>query len=136
VQAGADIILGHHSHLVQPMEILRVNDAGADAPSAAHVQAVGRRRKALVCYSLGNFATTMLTAPCRTGLLVEVNLWRGSAGVEWSLGRPRAVCNRGPLVLPAAGRRQLDFADSSSAAVSEMAGRVWPAICSHPGPTE
>jgi poly-gamma-glutamate synthesis protein (capsule biosynthesis protein) len=136
VQAGADILLGHHPHLVQPMEVLLVNDADADAPSAAHVRADGRRRRALVCYSLGNFATTMLTAPCRTGLLVEINLRRGSAGVEWSLGRPQAVCNRGPLVLPAAGRRRLDFADASSPAVTEMAERVWPAICGHPGPTK
>jgi hypothetical protein len=62
--AGADLIIGAHPHVIQPMEYLPKwlsQDTGG--ASAAHT---------LVYYSLGNFTTTMFTAACRLGLLTEI----------------------------------------------------------------
>lgn len=61
---GADLVIGGHPHVVQPME-LRTRADG---------------RQALVVYSLGNFISNMRTTDTRGGALVRVELRRDSAG--------------------------------------------------------
>lgn len=60
---GADMIIGGHPHVVQPME-LRQNG----------------NRNTLVVYSLGNFISNMKTTNTRGGAMVRVSLERDSAG--------------------------------------------------------
>ncbi len=54
---GADAIIGHHSHVVQPIEWLE-NDG----------------RKTLCVYSLGNFLSTMLYARNMVGMMVSFDI--------------------------------------------------------------
>ncbi|HEY43253.1 MAG TPA: CapA family protein [Anaerolineae bacterium] len=64
--AGADIIIGHHSHVLQPIE---------------WVWGSGRGRPTLVAYSLGNTLFDQAAPPgTRYGAVLLVNI--GSAGVQ------------------------------------------------------
>lgn len=63
-EAGADMIIGGHPHVIQPMEMR----TGADG------------RNILVVYSLGNFISNMKTADTRGGAMVKVTLERDSTG--------------------------------------------------------
>lgn len=56
--AGADIIFGHHPHVIQPMEYLEANDG----------------RTAIVCYSLGNFISTQDHGLRMIGGMMEVEI--------------------------------------------------------------
>lgn len=56
VDAGADVILGHHPHVLQPMEYLTDSEG----------------RKALVCYSLGNFISVQNRGNRMIGGMVEI----------------------------------------------------------------
>lgn len=69
-EAGADIILGHHPHVVQPVEFIDV-----PGPPA---------RRAVVLYSLGDFAAVLFSLPCRVGVVarVGVSLAGDRAGVQ------------------------------------------------------
>lgn len=58
---GADLIIGHHPHVVQPMELV-TDSAGYG--------------KQLVFYSLGNFVSNMSQVGTRTGAMVKVVLCR------------------------------------------------------------
>jgi poly-gamma-glutamate synthesis protein (capsule biosynthesis protein) len=60
VDAGADLVIGHHPHVVRRVE---------------------RYRRGLIAYSLGNFVFDMMWSPwLRTGLVLRVRLSRN--GVE------------------------------------------------------
>jgi poly-gamma-glutamate synthesis protein (capsule biosynthesis protein) len=92
VHAGADIVVGAHPHVQQPMELCFVNgaeqeflDAGLDfaalhASDGCVISAKGRPRKALVVYSLGNFASAMSTLRCQLGMLVRLQVYRNGNG--------------------------------------------------------
>jgi poly-gamma-glutamate synthesis protein (capsule biosynthesis protein) len=94
VAAGADIIVGSHPHVPQPPEILLVNDYAPAVETAARVNGPGRARKAVVFYSLGNFASAMFTAYCRLATLWPVSFYRSDSGVEWRLENPEFFYNR------------------------------------------
>lgn len=64
VQSGADIIMGGHPHVIQPMEMRRGDDD----------------RNVLVVYSLGNFISNMKTRDTRGGAIVKVDLSRDAEG--------------------------------------------------------
>ena len=64
VDAGADLIIGGHPHVIQPME-MRKNSAGDNV---------------LLVYSLGNFISNMKTRDTRGGALVKVILERNREG--------------------------------------------------------
>jgi hypothetical protein len=68
VRAGADVIVGHHSHMVQPIE--RVVTEGLN----------GESREGLVLYSLGNFATAMFTPLCRVGMIAKIGFTWNQSG--------------------------------------------------------
>lgn len=63
-EADADIIMGGHPHVIQPME-MRHNADG---------------RKVLVVYSLGNFISNMKTRDTRGGAMIKVDLARDPDG--------------------------------------------------------
>lgn len=60
--AGADVILGCHPHVLQPIEVLRVPDPAAPG---------GTRRVAAI-YSMGNFVGVQYGLPNNTGVLFRV----------------------------------------------------------------
>ncbi len=64
LDCGADMIIGSHPHVIQPMEMRKRDDG----------------RKALVVYSLGNFISNMKTRDTRGGAMVRVHLRRDSNG--------------------------------------------------------
>lgn len=61
---GADMVIGAHPHVVQPMELL-TDSAG---------------RRSLIVFSLGNFISGMRTVDTRGGALVTVCLRRDASG--------------------------------------------------------
>ncbi len=94
VAAGADVIMGHHSHTQQPLEICFVDgyEARFGLPHATRDNATlcrvatpeGRPRKALVIYSLGNFVTTMAGFLNKLGSVQSLTFSRTTAGnVDW-----------------------------------------------------
>ena len=60
---GADIIIGHHSHTLQPMEYIKRSDGG----------------RTLVAYSLGNFVSAQKGAPNMLGGVLQLSLTRENA---------------------------------------------------------
>jgi hypothetical protein len=94
VRAGADILVGSHPHVPQPPEIILVNGYAPSVDAAAHLEGPGRARKALVFYSLGNFASAMFTSYCRLATLWPVSFYRDEGGVDWRLENPEFFFNR------------------------------------------
>lgn len=99
VAAGADIVMGAHSHVCQPDEIFFVN--GADANGAAlapesRLEGAGPARRALVLYGLGNFTTAMYTAPCRFARVAEIEFRREKNGVGFRPPRNHFFFNEAP----------------------------------------
>ena len=92
VDAGACLILGHHPHVLEPVEEIRT--------------ASGRR--ALIAYSLGNFVSNQERGrpehQNRIGAIVKVELARGAAGVEPAAWK----------ALPVWTRNQTDYLGSRS----------------------
>ena len=56
VECGADIIFGHHPHVIQPVEYITRNDG----------------TKGIVCYSLGNFISAQDRGPRMIGGMLDV----------------------------------------------------------------
>jgi poly-gamma-glutamate synthesis protein (capsule biosynthesis protein) len=93
VRAGADLVLGTHPHVQQPCETLFVNGYEEQLPEPYRALAAeestlesdGPPRKALIAYSMGNFATTMFTFACKVGLMLSLRVYRdASTGhVDW-----------------------------------------------------
>lgn len=114
VQAGADLIVGSHPHVVQPLEVCFVNGyesrlaglPGTTAPTGCILaDSLGKPRKALIAYSLGNFVTAMYTRHCRTGFILSLTLTRDEFGAtDWHQPTPTWVYNAKPSSRPG-GRR-------------------------------
>jgi len=66
VDNGADMVIGAHPHVIQPMEIVKRDAARGDA---------------VVVYSLGNFISNMKTDDTRGGAIVTVTVERDPDGV-------------------------------------------------------
>jgi poly-gamma-glutamate synthesis protein (capsule biosynthesis protein) len=86
ISAGADLVVGHGPHVIQPAEICHVN-------RPEHIPGVGtcsvrdewdRPRTAAVLYSLGNFSTFLFQVPIRSGLLATVSLNPDVTGLGWT----------------------------------------------------
>ncbi len=65
VDQGADLIIGSHPHVIQPMKVVRNEKEDKDV---------------LVVYSLGNFISNMKTGDTRGGALVNVRVERDETG--------------------------------------------------------
>ncbi|MFO0843639.1 MAG: CapA family protein [Gemmataceae bacterium] len=97
IRAGADVLMGSHPHVVQPVEVCFVNGyegrLGGEAGCVLD-DGTGVPRKGLIAYSLGNFATAMYTIHCRTGLVLGLHLGRDSSGrVDWHRPEAQLVIN-------------------------------------------
>lgn len=126
VQAGADIILGSHSHVVQPSEILFVNGYEKELtsnhppvqPEMVVRDAAGPPRKALVVYSAGNFTTNMFTTQCQLGGIQSLEYHRTENGLDWDDPKMNLVFNqRGGFLEP----RELKLAENADFSESERA---------------
>lgn len=65
IDEGADLIIGGHPHVIQPMKVVRNEKENKDV---------------LVVYSLGNFISNMKTADTRGGALVRATIVRDPDG--------------------------------------------------------
>ncbi|PKO98079.1 MAG: hypothetical protein CVU13_11650 [Bacteroidetes bacterium HGW-Bacteroidetes-8] len=99
-EAGADLIIGSHSHVVQPSEICLGNGYKLTSDSLSRYyykfnDSTGVPRKSLIVYSLGNFTSAMYTSLCRLGLIQNVTLYKNSqTGLwDWTLGESLFVYN-------------------------------------------
>ncbi len=66
--AGADIILGSHSHMVQPMELVEGTDAN------------GIDRQVFIIYSMGNFISSMTTKYTDCGIILDFTIQEQTDG--------------------------------------------------------
>lgn len=80
--AGADIIIGHHPHVVEPAEALQ---------------------GALVFYSLGNFVFDQLTRETQTGYAVEIDLNLDTSNTEIEI-HPYLIIGNQPTFLEGSER--------------------------------
>ncbi len=73
IDNGADMVIGSHPHVIQPMRMMRDEKRGQDVP---------------VVYSLGNFISNMKTGDTRGGAYMRVRVERdpddGKAKVKWA----------------------------------------------------
>ena len=71
IEAGADLVLASHPHVLQPMEMKTVQNPG------------GSTREAFVIYSLGNFISSQTTPPRNASILLNIELEKtdGQPGV-------------------------------------------------------
>jgi poly-gamma-glutamate synthesis protein (capsule biosynthesis protein) len=107
VAGGADLVVGSHPHVQQPIEVCFVDggeaalvDAGLDAaaltsPDGCVIASGGKPRKALVMYSLGNFASAMSTFMCQAGMLARISVYRtGDGSVDFDIPSHAFVVNQ------------------------------------------
>lgn len=59
IEAGVDVIFGHHPHVIQPVEYITRSDG----------------TQGIVCYSLGNFLSTQDQAARMIGGMLDVRFW-------------------------------------------------------------
>ena len=85
VEAGADLVVGHGPHVVQPAEICAVNDpAIVPGVGTCSLRDGGEPRTAAILYSLGNFDTVQPTVEVQTGLVATVEVGPGGvSGLGW-----------------------------------------------------
>jgi poly-gamma-glutamate synthesis protein (capsule biosynthesis protein) len=94
VKAGADLVVGHGPHVVQPVEICHVNrPEQVPGVGACSVRTPDERpRTAAIIYSLGNFGTTMPMLSQRVGLVATVSIDGGGVtGLGWSAAVSLAI---------------------------------------------
>lgn len=65
-ETGADVILGNHAHVVQPLEKYRFTDPET-----------GAEKEGLIAYSLGNLVSDFNTKNCRVSLLLRLRFAKG-----------------------------------------------------------
>jgi poly-gamma-glutamate capsule biosynthesis protein CapA/YwtB (metallophosphatase superfamily) len=66
-ETGADVILGNHAHVIQPLEKYHFIDPFS-----------GEEKDGLIAYSLGNLVSDFNTKNCRTSLLLKIIFAKGT----------------------------------------------------------
>lgn len=95
IAEGADLIIGSHPHVQQPYEICHVNPASNSSPNCAIRTQDGRSRRGLIAYSMGNFATAMVTPSCRLGVIESIHVYRDNSGqIQWRSPESQYIWNR------------------------------------------
>jgi len=93
VQAGADLVIGAHTHVPQPAEVCFVNGyetrlapALADdvAANGCRLQGEGSARKGLILYSLGNARSYSLSFWQQLGTVAELQLNKRDGVTDWN----------------------------------------------------
>lgn len=107
VSAGADIIMGHHSHSQQPLDICFVGglEKKYDLKKSDKTCTLKgpRPRKALIIYSLGNFLTNMYGFLSEIGSLADVEFFKREDGhFDWKAPKIHLIYNE--RVVPDAGK--------------------------------
>ncbi|MCC3373291.1 CapA family protein [Cohnella sp. REN36] len=78
IEAGADLVLGAHPHVVQPYETIEADDPAAP----------GGKRRGLVLYSMGNFISNQSGNWKNVGVIMQVKLSKhtenGVSSTTWS----------------------------------------------------
>lgn len=93
-RAGADILIGAHTHTPQPAEVCFINGAENQLPAALAERvrasgcvlsdANGTPRKSMIYYSLGNFTSYSPIFWQQLGLIAELTLVKDDAGTtDW-----------------------------------------------------
>jgi poly-gamma-glutamate capsule biosynthesis protein CapA/YwtB (metallophosphatase superfamily) len=72
--AGADVVVGSHPHVLQPLEVLHVNMPERAQASSHVTDGTGMPRICVVAYSLGNFSTSLPGAHSRIGGVLSLEL--------------------------------------------------------------
>ena len=62
LEAGADVVIASHPHVLQPMEYQNITDKD------------GSTRNGLIMYSLGNFLSSQVTKPRDAGVMLQLTL--------------------------------------------------------------
>jgi poly-gamma-glutamate synthesis protein (capsule biosynthesis protein) len=102
VQAGADLIVGSHPHIFQPVEIVYINDYNHNiVPDIKHSCQLtisdewDKPRKAMIFYSLGNFVSRMYTPSCQIGVISSIMLFKNPETLvtDWVLNNSQFVYN-------------------------------------------
>jgi poly-gamma-glutamate synthesis protein (capsule biosynthesis protein) len=114
---GADLVIGSHSHIIQPAEIIF---SGGSRQCLHH--------KTFIAYSLGNFVTAMYTPLCRLGVIRGMILFRNESDgtIDWKPVQPEYVYNT-PAAPGSKGRKLMFWDEYISALQKESplsAGRI------------
>jgi len=88
VALGADVIVGSHPHVQQPIEICEVNGYRSVKSQASPCQLKDSHsqipRKALIIYSLGNFITVHPSPGLQLGLNLGISIFRNAeSAIDW-----------------------------------------------------
>jgi len=70
LEAGADVVIASHPHVIQPPEFVRVADAG------------GGERECFIMHSMGNFISSQRTVPRDAGLILKMRFEKTGASAE------------------------------------------------------
>jgi hypothetical protein len=107
VRTGADVVMGSHPHVVQPLEVCFVNgyesrcrERWSDLSALDEREGclisdhIGVPRKGLIVYSLGNFASVMFALHCQLGMALSLEVRRDSASrADWFRPEAKLVYN-------------------------------------------
>lgn len=82
IELGIDIILGHSPHVLQPIELVSINQYDPGCP--IQLRRPGKAGMGLIAYSLGNFLSVMPTQGCRTAGILQINMNQGQlTSIHW-----------------------------------------------------
>jgi poly-gamma-glutamate synthesis protein (capsule biosynthesis protein) len=73
-EAGADMVLGHHPHVLQPFEMVEIQNPD------------GNTRTCFAAYSLGNFVSGQRTVPRDAGIIVRLHVQKTSGQAAKLMG--------------------------------------------------
>lgn len=119
-EAGADIVIGSHPHVIQPSEICFFNGAETKEASIKNLPGIlpghgcalksadGRVRKSMIYYSLGDFATDMITYATRIGALQSLKFFKNGTERDWTAPDFQLVYNK-TASLDQSDKRLLDL---------------------------
>lgn len=72
IELGVDLILGHSPHVLQPVELVSINEMDITCPS--QVRRPGSKGFGIIAWSLGNFITTMPRLVNKAGAVLQLDL--------------------------------------------------------------
>lgn len=78
MELGADVILGSSPHVLQPVEVVSINEWDRSCP--VQIARDGPSRVGMIAYSLGNFLSSMPTLACNAGGILAFGIRLDSEG--------------------------------------------------------
>lgn len=80
IELGVDVILGHSPHVLQPIELISINNKDKNCP--LQIERPGGKGFGIIVWSLGNFLTIMPTVACKTGVVLQLDLVKKSDKIQ------------------------------------------------------